>query len=151
MPSLAPPDIRFAAVADADDLASIRAQCFDSYWPAAELAAMLAQPQYLCLLAPGAGYVLAQTLPPEAEIITIAVSPAYQRRGIAQNLMQHLVSFLKTQSITALHLEVNENLHAARRLYEKTGFAQTGCRADYYVRANGEKADAILMRLDIPL
>jgi len=141
------PDIRIATVADAADLAAIRAQCFDKAWKAESFAEMLSNPDVLCLLIPKIAYALAQKIPPESEIITIAVIPTHRRQGIAKNLLKKLWKFLCQQDIHTMHLEVSEKLMPARALYEKMGFQSTGRRANYY----GQNEDAILMCLKTAL
>jgi len=142
-----PPEFRVAALDDINDLINIRAQCFGKNWSAAQFQDILIASQYATLLIPQTAYAIIQKIPPEAELITIAVAPSYRRQGIAEHLLKNIQQILQTEKIHTLHLEVNENLTAARALYEKMGFRQTGRRADYY----GAGEDAILMRMETPL
>ncbi len=128
---------------DAADLFFIRGQCFEKNWNLKTFEETIAQPEFVGFIIPQTAYIIAQKIPPEAELITIAVAPAHRRQGIAEILLKNLWQNLRQQDIHTLHLEVNEKLTPARTLYEKLGFEPTGRRADYY----GTGEDAILMRL----
>ena len=73
----------------------------------------------------------------EGQITNIAVLPDYRRRGIADKLINALIS--STSDIKSYTLEVRESNTAARALYEKLGFAVVGTRKGYY-SDNGENA-----------
>ncbi len=78
----------------------------------------------------------------EAEIHTIGVHPAHQRRGIGRRLLLELLAVADGAGATAF-LEVRTDNDAARALYEAEGFAVVGVRQRYY-RPSG--ADAHTMR-----
>jgi ribosomal-protein-alanine N-acetyltransferase len=136
---------------DAEDMAAIRATCFDHAWGVETFAEMLSQPHTWGFILPASGYILLQSIPPEAEIITIAVAPAARRQGLGEALLQMAQESLPLHGMHTLHLEVSEKLVPARALYEKSGFVRSGLRKGYYRSASGESADAILMRWQIPL
>ena len=73
----------------------------------------------------------------EAEILNLAVSPRFRKRGVAQAL-------LRAFPAAHIFLEVRESNAAARALYSKAGFQQVGIRPNYYVQPNEA---AIVMRL----
>ncbi len=112
---------------------------------------MLAEPQNLCLIIPNIAYALAQKIPPEAELITIAVAPEYRRNGLAENLLIKLWQDLQHEGISTFHLEVNETLAGARALYQKLGWETVGRRKNYYQNSAGIREDAILMRWQTPI
>lgn len=151
MPNPTQHNLRQASVADAADMASIRAACFDTTWTAQEFQSILNHQHTLSWLIPGIAYALVQMIAPEAELLTIATRPSHRRMGIAQMLLQKTIEDLQTRGIHTLHLEVNEHLADARALYQKTGFVATGRRKDYYLMKNGKRADAILMKHQTPL
>ena len=64
---------------------------------------------------------------PEREILNVAVAPLYRRLGIATALLNHALSSGATH-----YLEVRESNVAARRLYERLGFAEIARRPNYY-------------------
>lgn len=78
----------------------------------------------------------------EAEIHTIGVDPAHQRRGIGRALLRGLLGVADGVGATVF-LEVRTDNDAARALYETAGFTVVGLRRGYY-RPSG--ADAHTMR-----
>jgi ribosomal-protein-alanine acetyltransferase len=72
-----------------------------------------------------------------AHILTIDVSPAYQRRGIGQLLLQEIERIFKEKGVKASHLEVREDNVAAINLYRKLGYEKIGKLRNYYGNANG--------------
>lgn len=88
-----------------------------------------------------AGAIVVHCLPEaEAEILNLAVHPAYRRSGIATALLTHVLA----RSGSTLFLEVRESNRAALALYQKFGFREIGHRANYY---NSPDEAAIVMRL----
>ena len=90
-----------------------------------------------------AGYVGSQTVMDETDMMNIAVHPDYRRQGIAEALVQTLVSDLKTRGSRCLTLEVRASNEPAQRLYAKQGFSQIGKRPNYY---RNPKEDAYILR-----
>lgn len=68
-------------------------------------------------------------------ITTLAVSPAYRRRGIAQALLARAE---ETLAMPRVRLSVRASNAGAIRLYEINGYAQVDCWQKYY--AGGEDA-----------
>ena len=89
------------------------------------------------------GYVGSQSSIDEADIMNVAVHPDYRRQGIAENLINTLIAELKKRGCHALLLEVRVSNTPAITLYEKLGFAQVGCRKNYY---RNPKEDALILR-----
>jgi len=81
----------------------------------------------------------------EGEILSLGTDPAYYRRGFASALCRHLIDQLGPKA--GLFLEVAEDNHAAKQLYEGLGFRPIAVRRNYYKRADGV-IDAIVMRRD---
>lgn len=90
-----------------------------------------------------AGYIGSQSSIDEADIMNVAVHPDYRRQGIAENLINTLIAELKKRGCHALLLEVRASNTPAITLYEKLGFAQVGCRKNYY---RNPKEDALILR-----
>lgn len=82
----------------------------------------------------------------EADIINIAVAPEFRRRGIAQQLLDALVSECEKRDVELLHLDVRESNAAAIALYTKNGFVRDGLRKGYY---SDNREAAILMTKQI--
>ena len=53
----------------------------------------------------------------------MVVDPAYRGRGFAEALLRHLVAVAAKKNLARLELHTHINNQAARRLYEKVGFA----------------------------
>lgn len=78
------------------------------------------------------------------DIMNIAVHPDNRRCGIANKLMQCLLSYAKENNVESLALEVRLGNTPAREFYEKLGFKRDGIRKNYY---SFPKEDAVLMSL----
>ena len=78
----------------------------------------------------------------EAEIITVAVSPACRRQGIARALMEHMLR-LAADARATVYLEVRASNDPAIALYSKLGFAEVGRRKNYY---RNPREDALILR-----
>ena len=87
------------------------------------------------------GYGEISLVADEAEIITVAVSPAHRRQGIARALMEHMLC-LAEDARASVYLEVRASNTPARELYLSLGFAETGVRKNYYT---SPREDAVLM------
>lgn len=93
------------------------------------------------------GFLVARHIAPEWELENLLVSPAERRHGVANQLLQALLSRAAQTNSEAVFLEVRESNAPARLLYEKFGFQQTGRRKSYY---SNPFEDAILYRFTIP-
>jgi ribosomal-protein-alanine N-acetyltransferase len=92
------------------------------------------------------GFLVARHLAPEWELENIVVAPSARQKGIGARLLDALLSKAKATNSAAVFLEVRESNAAARALYAKAGFEQTGRRKSYYVNP---LEDAILYRHNI--
>lgn len=92
------------------------------------------------------GFLIARHLAPEWELENIVVAPAARRRGLGRGLLNALLSAARETNSDSVFLEVRESNAAARTLYEKAGFGQTGCRKSYY---SNPREDAILYRFTV--
>ncbi len=88
------------------------------------------------------GYLLAQCIPPEAELLRIAVLPPFRRTGAARALMTRFLSVAAARGASDLFLEVRASNDAALSLYRTFGFGQIGVRRQYY---KNPSEDACLM------
>jgi len=91
------------------------------------------------------GFVIARVVGEEWEIENIAVGGPARRRGLGTRLLGELLDLARAEDAAAVFLEVRESNHAARALYEKWAFRESGRRPGYY---KGPAEDAILYRLD---
>jgi ribosomal-protein-alanine N-acetyltransferase len=122
------------------------------HWPRAAYLAALdpeAARRRIALVAeePGsgnlAGFAVASLLAPQAELETIAVARAAQRRGLARQIFTALAAELASAKISEIMLEVRASNQPALGLYRQLGFAETGRRPRYY---HDPVEDAVLMR-----
>ncbi|MBC7977088.1 MAG: GNAT family N-acetyltransferase [Myxococcales bacterium] len=70
-----------------------------------------------------------------ADLLALAVLPAFQRRGLGSKLLTHVIEVAErvapASRITALRLTVAESNVAAQRLYERAGFRMVDGSASY--------------------
>ncbi|MGP9791017.1 ribosomal protein S18-alanine N-acetyltransferase [Roseinatronobacter sp. NSM] len=142
---------------DAQALADVHAQAFSlpAPWSTQDFAGFL-QDRTCFLEWTGtpdgkiAGFALFRLVADEAEVLTLAVLPKMQRRGIASALLRKGMRQLQARRAQTCFLEVASTNHAARSLYDRAGFVQTGLRKGYYTPATGGNAlDALVLRIDL--
>jgi ribosomal-protein-alanine N-acetyltransferase len=143
------PLIRPAETADLKILANLENLSFNSPWSRLALARELENPASLVLLLQidpdelPVAYLCARLIPPEAELLRIAVAPASRRQNLGRCLLRHLFSMLKQREITELFLEVAETNLPALDFYRQFDFIQTARRPGYYDQ--GKTAALILV------
>jgi [ribosomal protein S18]-alanine N-acetyltransferase len=79
-----------------------------------------------------------------ADVMTIAVAPAAQGKGLGRVLMNWLIAQARRAGAEHLMLEVRADNIAAQRLYSTAGFAMLTVRRKYY---QPRDVDAVVMRL----
>lgn len=92
------------------------------------------------------GFAIVQQIVDEATLLDICLPPAQQGRGYGLLLLDAIIEGAKNAGAVVVMLEVRESNLAARGLYQRRGFVETGRRKGYYPLAEG-KEDAILMDL----
>ncbi len=122
-------------------LAAIHAATFPpgERWGEAAMAGLLASPGVFGFVDERGGCVLARAVAGEAEILTVAVSPVLQRRGVGRALLD---AVLAVTDGLPVFLEVAADNMAARGLYASAGFVPCGHRRNYY----GAGRDAVILR-----
>ena len=88
------------------------------------------------------GFLVCHLVVDEIEIMQVAVHPAQQKQGIAQQLLEQLASFAREKAAASIFLEVRESNQAAKKAYQKSGFEAIGVRKKYY---HAPVEDAIIM------
>ncbi|WOJ91269.1 ribosomal protein S18-alanine N-acetyltransferase [Methylocapsa polymorpha] len=137
------------------ECATLHASSFAYPWGEADFEQLLAAPETYAGGAVEAsesklaGFVLSRCALDEAEILTLAVEPAWRRNGIGRNLLGSHLAGLAAKGISRVFLEVDEENHAARGLYASFGFRQVAERKAYYRSADARQATALVMRLDM--
>ena len=141
--------LRFAEAGDAEALHALHALSFDQPWPAIEIERLMRIMGGFAVLAEAGtpqGFVLVRTVADEGEILTLAVAPAYRRRGIGRVLVDAAAAEAARRGARMLFLEVAEDNPGAIALYEAAQFQAAGLRRAYYARPGARPADAIVLR-----
>jgi len=155
-------DVRRIGPQSAQACAGIHAQSFAHPWSTNEFEALLAARDVVAEAAMMkgrlgrllgrrptlVGFVLSRRVLDEAEILTIAVTRRFRRRGIGAALLSAHLATLAGMGTMALFLEVEAGNDAALALYAQFGFARVGTRKGYYPKSDSEAAAALLLRRD---
>jgi len=135
--------MRRLTVRDAPDCAQLHAQCFDRPWSHKSFVDILGDPKTFGFGLESEGYVICRSVLDEAELLTICTATHKRRTGLAYRLIGAAIADCQELNVRRFFLEVAETNIAARALYLKMGFVETGMRPNYY----GREA-AILMEFD---
>ncbi len=151
--NLSTPTLRLARSDDLAVLASIHGKSFLAGWDAQSIGTSLGLPGASALVVELAGiiygFVMFRHIAGEAEVLTLCVSPNFRRQHFGAQLLSGAVEKLRAEKATKLFLEVAADNTAARALYGRHGFSQTGLRKGYYQRSGQPAVDAILMTLHL--
>lgn len=143
--------VRRATADDAQTIAHMESLCFSDAWSVQAVRDAILSPLAMNFIATDAGravgYLLGSHIPPEGEILRIAVLPNARRAGVGRSLICEAIRAVKTDGAGRLFLEVRSQNAIAYALYRSCGFFDTGCRKNYY---KSPTDDARLMQLPIP-
>ena len=128
---------RLMTAGDLPDVHALEVRSFPVPWT----------PEMLCeeLVGPGRTYVVADgpsgiigyggfmLIEDDAHIMTVAVDEPNRRAGVGSRLLLRLIDLALSAGAEHLTLELRVSNVAARRLYERFGFAPVGIRPRYYV------------------
>ena len=144
--------IRPATADDIPAVLAIEQVCADApHWPEARYVEMLSedseslQKRALFVAEIGgviAGYAVAMVVAENAELESMAVSPAFRRQGVGIRLGEAVLDWAIAQGAAEIYLEVRVTNLAAYLLYEWLDFDKTGIRKSYY---DDPLEDAVLM------
>ena len=142
--------IRDADISDAHEIAEVEKECFPKPWSEEVIRHDMnenGKARYLVAVTAGKiiGYISVWAMDYEGYINNIAVVPGFRRSHIASMLMDAMLYETETEGIVSHTLEVRESNMAARKLYEKYSFKETGKREHFY-SDNGEDA-VVLWRM----
>ena len=87
------------------------------------------------------GFLIGRVLGTEWEIENVVIAEEARRQGLGTVLVGEFLQIARERGGLTMYLEVRESNAAARRLYEKCRFAETGRRRKYY---GAPDEDAIL-------
>jgi [ribosomal protein S18]-alanine N-acetyltransferase len=128
---------------DTAALAALHATSFPDAWDSKAIADLLAGPGVF-VFASDDGFVMVRSVAGEAEILTLAVTPAARGKGLGRALLQAAISKARAAGAQTMFLEVGADNPAARALYASLGFVKVGDRKGYY-----PGRDALVLRLPL--
>ena len=91
-------------------------------------------------------FIAGRALEEEWEIENIAVAGPARRRGLGTRLLGEFLHLARGRYAQTVFLEVRESNRAARRLYEKWAFVESGRRKLYY---RDPEEDAIVYQIGV--
>lgn len=130
---------------DGAALAALHRNSFPEPWSVQAIADLFATPGTFAFSVPD-GFILARVAGDEAEILTLAVSPAARGQGLGRALLRAAAGHAQTLGAAKLFLEVGSDNPAALALYAHQGLAPVGRRKAYYAGR-----DALILRAELPL
>jgi [ribosomal protein S18]-alanine N-acetyltransferase len=151
------PSIRTATTQDAEILSSIHRDAFPSYWNVDAFNDFFAVKDTFAFIASSCGehsestgsfavgMMVYRLHGEDADIMTMAVKPAFRRQGIADQLLQKTLAHAASLGVRTILLDVEERNHPAISLYEKHGFTLIRRRKNYYRKKDGSFTDALVM------
>ena len=90
------------------------------------------------------GFIVANAVGTEWEIENMVIAAPVRRCGLGARLLAELLDAARARRGELVFLEVRASNQAARALYEKFAFVETGLRKKYY---KDPEEDAVLYRL----
>ena len=142
---------------DLDSVIEIMNAAFDERfgeaWTRSQCAGILPMPGVRLAVARfgdgrAAGFALYRTISDEAELLLLAVSPEFRRRGIGRMLLDQFLDQARDSGAGRVHLEVREG-NPAVIMYRLAGFGVAGRRHKYYHGRFGGEFDALTLSRDI--
>jgi len=143
------PVISEAAERDAAAVAAVHAASFRRGWSEDEFRRLIADRSVVAHRATAGrtliGFILSRVTAGEAEILSVAIVPAWRGRSIARPLLDLHLRRLAGLGARTVFLEVDEHNAPACRLYRRAGFYEVGRRKGYY----DGTATALTLRRDL--
>ena len=147
-----PIQVRPARVDDLHQITAVESRAFGATaWESAAFAAELEDnplARYFVAMAEDGtllGYVGLWVLSDAVHVVSIAVDPPQQRRGIGELLLQRTLDLAAETGTPVVTLECRPSNEPALRLYRKYGFQTVGRRPRYYV---DNREDAIVLTVE---
>lgn len=142
---------------DLDSVIQVMNSAFDERfgeaWTRSQCAGILPMPGVKLVVARfgdgrSVGFALYRTIGDEAELLLLAVSPEFRRRGIGRMLLDQFIDHARDRGVSRVHLEVREG-NPAVIMYRLAGFSVAGRRHKYYHGRYGGEFDALTLSRDI--
>jgi ribosomal-protein-alanine N-acetyltransferase len=132
----ATPAISEARPADAAAIAAVHGVSFQRGWGEDEIHRLLIESNVVAHRAVHGrkliGFIVSRRGGGEAEILSVAVTPAWRGRKLSRSLLDLHLRRLAGLGTRAVFLEVGKNNAPARALYRRAGFHEVGQRQGYY-------------------
>ena len=129
-----------------EDVYIIETECFSHPWSKQSLEEELNNETSLFLVAKEEneviGYIGMSIVIDEGYIFNVAARERYRNKGVANALINEIVTYGTTTTFSFITVEVRESNLPAISLYSKFGFIKAGERKDYY---SNPKENAILL------
>jgi ribosomal-protein-alanine N-acetyltransferase len=142
------PSISEARAGDAAAIAALHSMSFRRGWGEDEIQQLLLERNVVTQrIAAGGkliGFIMSRLAAGEAEILSVAIAPAWRGRGLSRQLLDLHLRRLAGLGIRAVFLEVGEHNTPACRLYRRAGFKEVARRQGYYQ----DGATALVLRRD---
>jgi ribosomal-protein-alanine N-acetyltransferase len=148
------PALTAAGPADAAAIAAVHDVSFQRGWDEHEIHRLLIDNNVVAHRAMAGGklngrkligFILSRLAAGEAEILSVAVAPAWRGRKLSRPLLDLHLRRLAGLGVRSVFLEVGENNAPAGRLYRRAGFREVGHRQGYYEGS----ATALVLRRDL--
>ena len=94
-------------------------------------------------------YALMSLAAGEAHLLNLCVAPEWHRRGLASQLLDHLLMLARKASCERMLLEVRVSNEAGLSLYQRYGFQQIGLRKGYYPTPDRRGEDGRVLALEL--
>ncbi|MGA2894406.1 MAG: GNAT family N-acetyltransferase [Xanthobacteraceae bacterium] len=143
------PSFAEARPADAAAIAAVHGVSFKRGWGEDEIHRLLLERNVVAHRAMRGrtmiGFIMSRMAAGEAEILSVAIAPAWRGRALARPLLDLHLRRLAGLGVGSVFLEVDKQNAPARRLYSRGGFREVGQRQGYYQSG----AAALVLRRDL--
>jgi ribosomal-protein-alanine N-acetyltransferase len=147
--SRAAPGFADARPSDASAIAVIHGASFQRGWGEDEIYRLLMEKNVVAHRAVSGrkviGFIVSRLAAGEAEILSVAIAPAWRSRKLSRPLLDLHLRRLAGLGTRTVFLEVSENNAPATKLYRRAGFREVGRRQGYYDGG----AMALVLRRDL--
>ena len=147
--SRAAPGFADARPSDASAIAVIHGASFQRGWGEDEIYRLLMEKNVVAHRAVSGrkviGFIVSRLAAGEAEILSVAIAPAWRSRKLSRPLLDLHLRRLAGLGTRTVFLEVSENNAPATKLYRRAGFREVGRRKGYYDGG----ATALVLRRDL--
>ncbi len=140
---------RLACLEEASLLTHIHQRAFDRGWDEVSFLSFLQDKTLHTLVCEIngeiTGFILYRLLPEEAEIMTLAVDPHHQNKGIGSTLVEITLEDCLEKKVNNIFLEVAKSNTKAQKIYKQHGFKVVSIRQEYYVFSDNRTDDALIL------